>query len=309
MLFRKRIRSKLEDVHRDTASEITLGLNHPEVISRVPLVDVPGGGDEGDDDRFIGSNGGGDCRLGNGIDVGGDGGGGRGGCLEDMVDMMAVQDMMLFPFNLCSAPSAQSRGQRSIQTMVSGPMKPGKVASKAIPGPGSIQPNRDGDSGDPRRRAGTSRGSQADCVSKVSAWQHGSYNGGVGVGPGKASELDSQKPADSFTYTAGPSVEPPPPPSHPPTQQLESVSATLGYSMTTPSASSCPGPGPGSTIGRRQDRDDIPGRLPAWPGPYRNWLESRDRDSEEQLPQTWEDSEATGTDAAAADGSGGRHMC
>ena len=223
--------------------------------------------------------------------------------------MAAIQDMMAIPFNLCKTPSEHE--QQMLQSTANGPQRPGNVASRAGPGPDGSQPNGGG-GGEPRARAGpgpggrhpssggggwggdprrsaaaAGRGGQASSVGEAadSDWQRPTVDQGKEVAP------DSQKPAESFAYAAGLSAEPtptpaaaPPPPRRPGQQ---SVSATLGYLVTTPVASFQPDPRLEAAGSNVRSQEDVPGRLPAWPGPSRRWLESRV--SDELPPRDHED--------------------
>ena len=277
---------------------VSLGLNGPEVpstASSVSPVGLAGGSDDGGSNGCAGSGDIEGCILGNGTGGGGGGGGGKGGggsagggFLEDMVDMAAIQDMMAIPFNLCKTPS--EREQQMLQSTANGPQNPGNVARRAGPGPGGSQPNGGG-GGKPR-----ARGSQASSVGEAAAWQPSQP---TSFSRGKEVASDSQKPK-SIAYAAGSSAKPPPtPPPRPPGQQ--SVSATLGYPMTTPVASFHPDPGFEAAGSNVRSQDDVPGRLPSWPGPYRSWLESRA--SDEQPPRDQED-----LAGPVATNGGGPHM-
>ena len=284
------IGSKVEEVR--TSRGGSLGLNGPDVSSRVSPEGLASGGNGGGS----GDGGLGGYIVGNGT-VGGGGDSWGGGCLEDMVDMASIQDMMAMPFNLCNTPSA--RGQKLILTSANGHREPGTVADRAGPGPGAGQPSAGG-GGNPRARAGPGPGGRHPGGGGGGGGGC-SHIGGVGRRDAVASEVDSQKSAESYNDAADPraSAKPrPPPPARRPGQVP--VTATLGYLMPTPVASSDPSTDLEATASTVVD--DFPGHAA---GPNHKWLESRARDSDELPPRAGDQKAAAGSGAAAADGGGG----
>ena len=309
-MFRELIASKLAKIH-PSGKKFSVPCG-PEVPSRVSALDgVPVL-------KKLDS-----C---NGVGCGDDTGGGDVGCGEQWRGQEFLEEIISIPFSLCKTPSFHQQ-----QTMIKSPLKPVNVAGGAGPDlSSSVSPpitvsrsccdTTDGRLGAADGRATIGRGSKANMngadMDDARNWQRQGSNSN-GVGKEVASDMHLQKSPGTFTEAAGPSAEvtvesPPPPPPLRPGQQT--VSAMLGYLKPSPSPSPgmVPGPSQEATVESLSSsgQSAAPGRLPAWPGPYRNWLESRTSEAVEELSQQTQSHEgAAGPGAAATGGEGGAYVC